>query len=227
MRRRWVVLAVALGAALAVAAPVAWATFSDVPPSDPFYDDINAIQGAGITSGCGGGKFCPNSNITREAEAAFVHRGAPRTSYMENLGMPVDPVDTTDLGSVQLDIGGVAGGSQFVVLNAAVTTSIADTSGCPCQTAFEITDDTGAPLSITHYNLNDTVAADGIGYDSGEATVVVQVDTASTQVFHVVAYNDSGTGVVTAEAELSAITAPFGSSGTDSLDATRLSSGKR
>jgi hypothetical protein len=208
-----------LGAALAVAVPMAWATFSDVPTNDPFYDDINAIQGAGITSGCGGSKFCPNSNITREAEAAFVHRNAPRTAYMQGPDGPIDPVNGSDLGSVTLDIGGVAGGTQFVVLNASVTTYIQSTTGCPCQTAYVITDDNLDPVSVTHFSLNDAVATDGIGFQTGSATTVVQVDTASTQTFHVLAYNDSGTGTVGAYAELSASTAPFGNTGADTLNA--------
>src|SRR5438552_13674929 len=98
-RKRWLLLLAVLGTALAVAVPVAWATFSDVPANDPFYDDVNAIQGAGVTSGCGGGKFCPSSNITREAEAAFSHRADPRTAYTEGPDLAIDPVNGTDLGS--------------------------------------------------------------------------------------------------------------------------------
>src|ERR1051326_1389112 len=79
-RKRWIV-AVAAVAVFAIAVPVAWATFNDVPQSDPFYNDMNAIQGAGITSGCGGGNFCPSANITREAEAAFAHRADGRGAH--------------------------------------------------------------------------------------------------------------------------------------------------
>src|SRR6266545_156649 len=78
LRRRARIVLLGIVAALVVAVPVAWATFGDVPPSNPFYNDINAIQGAGITAGCGGGNFCPTANITRQAEAAFVHRGLGR-----------------------------------------------------------------------------------------------------------------------------------------------------
>ena len=85
-RRRWYerpsrIIPILLVMALAIAVPVAWATFIDVPPSNPFYNDINAIQGAGITQGCGGGNFCPTDNIQRQAEAAFVHRGLTRVNH--------------------------------------------------------------------------------------------------------------------------------------------------
>src|SRR5436190_7221533 len=78
-RKRWIFLVAAV-AMLAIVVPVAWATFTDVPPSNPFYNDINAIQGAGITSGCGGGNFCPGDSIQRQAVAAWMHRGEARVA---------------------------------------------------------------------------------------------------------------------------------------------------
>ena len=116
-RRRWL-LAGSLVAALAIAVPVAWATFSDVPPSNPFYNDINAIQGAGITAGCGSGNFCPTDNITRQAEAAFVHRAAPRVA--ESISGTASLTDTDAvIGSVTISVGGVSG-NQFVKVDADV-----------------------------------------------------------------------------------------------------------
>src|SRR5438067_13082066 len=73
----WVVAAI-VGPALTGVETCALPIFNDVPPSDPFYNDVNAIQGAGITQGCGGGNFCPSDPITREAEAAFALGRASR-----------------------------------------------------------------------------------------------------------------------------------------------------
>ena len=68
-------LAVALIALLAMAPALALAaTFSDVPPSNPFYSDVEAIAAAGVTTGCGGGNYCPTANVTREQMAAFMNR---------------------------------------------------------------------------------------------------------------------------------------------------------
>ncbi|MGH2418528.1 MAG: S-layer homology domain-containing protein [Candidatus Limnocylindria bacterium] len=36
--------------------------------------DINRLAAAGVTSGCGGGRYCPGASITREQMAAFLHR---------------------------------------------------------------------------------------------------------------------------------------------------------
>ena len=36
--------------------------------------DINSLAAAGITTGCGGGRFCPSAAVTREEMAGFLHR---------------------------------------------------------------------------------------------------------------------------------------------------------
>jgi hypothetical protein len=49
---------------------------------DAFTDDngnlhetnINLVAKAGITTGCGGGKYCPSALVTREQMAAFLRR---------------------------------------------------------------------------------------------------------------------------------------------------------
>lgn len=48
--------------------------YGDVPDSNPFHGDIAAITDAGITSGCGGGNYCPDRNVTRAEMAAFMNR---------------------------------------------------------------------------------------------------------------------------------------------------------
>ena len=49
-------------------------TFSDVPSGHPFRADISRLAAAGITSGCGGTRFCPDQAVTREQMAAFLAR---------------------------------------------------------------------------------------------------------------------------------------------------------
>ena len=48
--------------------------FSDVPTSHLFHADISWLASTGITSGCGGGKFCPESAVTRGQMAKFMHK---------------------------------------------------------------------------------------------------------------------------------------------------------
>lgn len=48
--------------------------FSDVPSTNPFHGDIDALATSGVTAGCGGGRFCPTDNVTRQEMAAFMNR---------------------------------------------------------------------------------------------------------------------------------------------------------
>ena len=48
------------------------ATFGDVPTTHPYFRAIEALAAAGITSGCGGGNFCPDKNVTRGEIAKFL-----------------------------------------------------------------------------------------------------------------------------------------------------------
>jgi hypothetical protein len=48
--------------------------FADVPDSNPFHTDIDALADSGVTTGCGGSNFCPKDYVTREQMAAFMNR---------------------------------------------------------------------------------------------------------------------------------------------------------
>ncbi len=54
-------------------APVV-ATFGDVPNTHPQFQFIEALVAAGITSGCGGGNYCPNNPLTRGQMAVFLSK---------------------------------------------------------------------------------------------------------------------------------------------------------
>jgi beta-N-acetylhexosaminidase len=47
-------------------------TFGDVPVSHPFHRFIEALATSGITGGCGGGNYCPDSPLTRGQMAVFL-----------------------------------------------------------------------------------------------------------------------------------------------------------
>jgi hypothetical protein len=52
----------------------ATATFADVPTTHPFFRVIEALASSGITTGCGGGNFCPDGVVTRQEVAKFLSR---------------------------------------------------------------------------------------------------------------------------------------------------------
>ena len=47
-------------------------TFNDVPATDFGYQYIEALAASGITGGCGGGNFCPDTAVTRRQMAIFL-----------------------------------------------------------------------------------------------------------------------------------------------------------
>jgi hypothetical protein len=48
------------------------ATFADVPTTSPYFKFVEALAAAGITSGCGGGNYCPNGAVTRGQMAIYL-----------------------------------------------------------------------------------------------------------------------------------------------------------
>ena len=71
------------------------APFSDIGGS-PFYDDIVWLVEAGITGGCGSGRFCPNSQVSRQQMASFLVRAldlppAEQDSFSDDDGSIHEP----------------------------------------------------------------------------------------------------------------------------------------
>jgi hypothetical protein len=55
--------------------------FGDVPLSHPFAAWIERLAALGITSGCGGGNYCPNASVTRGQMAVFLLRAKHGPAY--------------------------------------------------------------------------------------------------------------------------------------------------
>lgn len=49
--------------------------FTDVPASDPQFRFIQGLYSMEVTSGCGGGNYCPADPVLREQMAVFLERG--------------------------------------------------------------------------------------------------------------------------------------------------------
>jgi Tol biopolymer transport system component len=56
-------------------------TFQDVPVASPFCPWVQELAARGVTSGCGGGNYCPTSPVTREQVAVFLVRMFGLTLY--------------------------------------------------------------------------------------------------------------------------------------------------
>jgi hypothetical protein len=55
--------------------------FGDVPASNPFFPFVEAMFNNGISSGCGGGNFCPGNVVTRDQMAVFLLRAKLGASF--------------------------------------------------------------------------------------------------------------------------------------------------
>jgi hypothetical protein len=63
---------VIIGYRLQVSPAPQFADFNDVPTTHPFFQFIEALYASGITAGCGGGNYCPDSPLTRGQMAVFL-----------------------------------------------------------------------------------------------------------------------------------------------------------
>lgn len=65
-------------------------SFADVPPSDPYFGDIEILFVNGMTAGCSINplKFCPDQNMDRAQSAVFMMRGSYGASYSPQTNFP-------------------------------------------------------------------------------------------------------------------------------------------
>lgn len=56
-------------------------TFPDTPPSNPFYEFVETIGRNQITTGCGGGNYCPSAGVTRAQMAVFLLKAKHGASF--------------------------------------------------------------------------------------------------------------------------------------------------
>ena len=62
-------------------------TFNDVPPDHWAFSYIETLAASGITSGCGGGNYCPDDPVTRAQMAVFLERGMHGSDYNPGAGV--------------------------------------------------------------------------------------------------------------------------------------------
>lgn len=137
--------------------------FSDIYTS-PFYRDILWLHQAGITGGCGGGRFCPNQSVTRAQMASFLVRALqlpPATrDYFADDASSMHQADINALHAAGIT-GGCADGAYCpnqAVTRAQMASFLARALGVPASGQDSFTDDNG---SVHEADIN-AVAAAGI-----------------------------------------------------------------
>jgi len=94
-------------------------TFNDVPSNYWAFSFIEELAARGITSGCGGGSFCPESPITRAQMAVFLIRTIRDQMHHDFVALPgsaVLPLLTDDALMLYGD------GSSYAAQNGTTTT---------------------------------------------------------------------------------------------------------
>ena len=155
-RRRWpgraltAVALVAVGALVGATTALATHSFSDVPPTNPFHEDIGWLADNGISSGYQDGTFQPDAPLSRQAAAAMFRRVA-------GADPSVDPV--------------VAAGSLDVQRFSAANATITATSGPGADSVLPI--DLGGPgtylllPTAELYTTHDAASLSCYPYDTG------------------------------------------------------------
>jgi hypothetical protein len=152
-------------AVLILAVPVAVSAshiFSDVPTSSTYHTTVSRLVGAGITGGCGGGKYCPNAAVTRGQMAAFLNRGLGRgaggifgLSDWDTLVIP----DGGLVGSTDILSGGGAGGTAHILVSGNLNAWTDEAGVCPCEVQLAIVNSVTGEISPTIF---ESIGADGV-----------------------------------------------------------------
>jgi S-layer homology domain len=219
-----VALTVALAVLIVPAITFANHQFSDVATGASYHDEVESLVGAGITSGCGTGTYCPGNAVTRGSMAQFLVRGlgVATAGYGE-----LAASDSTEfyVATVEMHTGGLPGGTGYVTVDADL--SVLDLSGfCPCGVIFSIEETTtkGAFGPLGTMGTSPVIA--GGSAASGSVSWVFEVPTGTDVEFGLWAeiFNDgpmvSGGGPSTTGAaepvftgSITAEYSPFGTAG--------------
>ena len=128
--RRLVGMAVLVAALAFPLGVVASHGFTDVPDSNTFHSDIDAIADVGVTTGCSPTTYCPKEYVTREQMAAFLNRLgalAPGKTPVVNADK-VDGLTSSQFARSDVTVTGhvSCGGSEMIAADDTYTYNIQD-----------------------------------------------------------------------------------------------------
>lgn len=220
-RTRGVVLGLVL-AAIPFSVVFAADIFTDVPDTNSAHDAISNVANAGVTLGdpSNSTTYTPTKSVTRAAMASFLNRGLGRVAFSGNgpdVPAPVGLTATT-LGSLVLTSGGLesdnspilnANQANFFKADASFSVVCADVTD-PCQVLVTIDDGTDSSRIVS---VNLDVGEVGHGSITWANDAPVETDTTLT-----LSAISTGVGEAEATGEVSAIYAPFGADGANTLD---------
>ena len=223
LRRLGAVCAVAAAIALPASTLAVVQLFADVPPSSPYFANVQNLALSGVTAGCGGDNYCPTSPVTREQMAAFLNRGLGRVAYGTwHTSVPTTETPAWHTFSITTGMpgGALSGATQFVKADADLSIVLDDATGCPCT--FR-----GA-LYMTGVGYLQAFFTDITLTTVGEIKVMAMtgvhgVTTTGAQTIEVRVFRYSGGGSASAYGQATAEVFPFGSTGGNILSPSAAS----
>ena len=196
--------------------------FGDVNTGASYHDEVESLVGAGITSGCGGGNYCPGSAVSRGQMAQFMVRGlgVAASGYGE---LAAADAEAFYVATVAIRTGGLPGGTGYLTVDADL--SVLDLSAsCPCGVIFSIEETTTFdPGPVGTMGTSPIVS--GGSAASGSVSWVFEVPTGTDVEFGLWAsiFNDEpvalgegtngGKGSTILTGSITAEYSPFGSTG--------------
>jgi hypothetical protein len=212
--RAGLVLGLGLIAVLAPAVVLA-ASFLDVPPTSSFYNAIERLYAARITTGCGGGNYCPKANVTREQMAAFLGR-AGGVAEQASGGGALTLTGGSIVGEVTIKAGDITGGTAYVQLIGTFGIFSDDTEAAsyPYKAVFVLADKSGPFVGYEHYLQVEGLAEDEFGDATGAVQVLVEVPTGVSKTFQLIAGQLTGAeGLLVGYGTIDALYFPFSQGG--------------
>jgi hypothetical protein len=211
--------------------------FSDVSDGHPFHTEISAIAGAGITAGFSDGNFHPADAVTRQAMAAFMQRGLGRAALAINTTPMTTSVDVgagtnfsnhVPVHQLTITVPGASNGfspMQVVHLQGRVTflTSMSNSDkGCPCQFAVAIRDTAANSFSYEQYQTFESTSVASWAYSLDvEAIFAAPPGPRTYELDARLSFRNSIANPASFSlyegSSLSAMTFPFGPTGTSDL----------
>jgi hypothetical protein len=229
LRSRRSIALIVLSSALVIGVPLAYASdlFTDVPDANPFHNAIGAIARAGITTGktcvppTTPPTYCPEEFVTREAMAAFMHRGYGRVAYKFLPIASVPAAPGTPAGwaldlTAGLPANALVGAAAFIKIDGEV--SVCNNTATPRVIHARVRLDGG------EVNGDNTFLSLDVDSSPGECgnLALNGVGTVTTTGVHTASVLiDGGDGAaVLGDGHLTMTYFPFGSTGTNTLGTT-------
>lgn len=131
---------------------LAGSTFSDVPPSHPFHDEIELIAQAGITEGYADGTYRPADPVSRGAMAAFMSRGFGRSDVDDGSIPTANDGTEYTVAAITMASGATSGTGGYIVLNGTADGSFT-ASDCPCYVRTELYDVSAAAAEAVNIDV--------------------------------------------------------------------------